>query len=164
MNTTLSDIIKEGYDIQKGIYPDNGGGLYATFSFKDQNKYLKWAINATKFIESNFSKDEIYDRFKETLFLIEKELSIKEFNKLMFILESYNSSLQNNNNKFNSNQNRNIADMLIKYFAEDEMQKLTSILNEGRKVEDLKPFIDKLSPNQLKEIIFEMINSTYSKD
>lgn len=157
MNTTLNDIIKEGYDIQKGIYPDNGGGLYATFSFKDQNKYLKWAINATKFIESNFSKDETYDRFKETLFAIEKELTVKEFNKLMFILESYNSSLHNDNNKSNVDKNKALIDLLIKSFSEDDMQKITSILNEGGKIENIKPFMEKLNPEKLTEMVLEIL-------
>lgn len=157
MNTILNDIIKEGYDIQKGIYPDNGGGLYATFSFKDQNKYLKWAINVTKFIESNFSKDETYDRFKETLFAIEKELTVKEFNKLMFILESYNSSLHNDNNKSNVDKNKALIDLLIKSFSEDDMQKITSILNEGGKIEDIKPFMEKLNPEKLTEMVLEMM-------
>lgn len=153
MNTTLNDIIKEGYDIQKGIYPDNGGGLYASFSFKDQNKYLKWAINATKFIENNFPKNDTYSRFKETLSSIEKELSIKEFNRLMFILESYGSSLKNDN----INKDKALIDLLSKFLSEDEIKNISSILKSGNRKEDLKPFLDKLTAEQLKEIIIELV-------
>ncbi|MDD2489022.1 MAG: hypothetical protein PHD62_06125 [Bacteroidales bacterium] len=91
METTLNELIKEGNEINNGIYADNGGGLYATFSFKDHNKYIKWAINSIRFIETNFQKDENYDKFKTIVENIDKNLIPGEFNKLLFILEYYNS-------------------------------------------------------------------------
>ncbi len=152
MNAILNDIIKEGYDIQKGIYPDSGGGLYATYSFKDQNKYLKWIINTTKFIENNFPKDEAYLRFKDIIQAIEEEISIGEFNKLMFVLESYNSSL--NKTKTQNFEEKDLLDKLSSYFSDDDMQKI-GVLIKGKG--DIKPFIDKLSKEKLTDLVVELL-------
>lgn len=127
MKEILNEIIQQGYSIQKGIYPDNGGGLYASFSFKDSNKYIKWVIGAKKFIESNFPKDENYNKFKDIVNEIENELSLSAFNQLMFILESYNANLELSN----SSSKVLITNSLNAFLSPKEVGDIKDILNKN---------------------------------
>ena len=158
MNTILNDIIKEGYDIQKGIYPDSGGGLYATYSFKDHNKYLKWAINTTKFIEETFQEMDIA-RFKAGIRRIDNELSISEFNKLLFLLESYN------NNDQKTTFEPKVIDILLEAIrmglSENQIGELRTIilqekdisLCKGKLIEKLNSFGSNVSASILASIL-----------
>lgn len=139
MAATLYELIKEGNEIKNGIYADNGGGLYATFSFKDHNKYIKWAINSIRFIEANFQKDENYNKFKTIVDSIDENVVPGEFNKLLFILEYYNSIVDE---KPNNNSQNEILEFLLDIIKaelnEEQFNELKSIIVEEKDIEKLK--------------------------
>lgn len=155
MKELLNEIIKQGYSIQKGIYPDNGGGLYASFSFSDRNKYIKWVIGAKRFIEGNFPKDENYIKFKDIVNEIEKELSLSAFNQLMFILESYNANLDLSNSKdlITNSLNSNLSAVEIK-----EIMDILSLKgDETNKKQALSKYFNSIDQSKLENILIDIL-------
>lgn len=139
MATTLIELIKEGNEINNGIYADNGGGLYATFSFKDHNKYIKWAINSIRFIETNFQKDENYNKFKTIVEIIDKNLIPIEFNKLLFILEYYNSIVNEKPTVLSQSQILDdLSDCIKSELNEVQFNYLKTIITEEKDIEKSK--------------------------
>lgn len=161
MKTRLDEIIKEGYQIQKGIYPDNGGGLYASYSFKDRNKYIKWVINTTRFIETNFLKDESYTRFLETLDNIEKELSLGGFSQILFILENYSARI--NNQTPNTIPIDLIINSLKSSLKPQEFDEIINILTEDqdeiKQKQRLGEYLKCLENNKLENILIPILTN-----
>ncbi len=157
MKELLNEIIKQGYSIQKGIYPDNGGGLYASFSFSDRNKYIKWVIGAKRFIEGNFPKDENYIKFKDIVNEIEKELSLSAFNQLMFILESYNANLDLSN----SNSKDLITNSLNSNLSAVEIKEIMEILSlkgdETNTKQALSNYFNSIDQSKLENILIDIL-------
>jgi len=146
MTTKLSELIKEGNEIKNGIYADNGGGFYATFLFNDHNKYIKWAINSIRYIENNFSKDENYIKFKETLEVIDKNVTPTEFNKLLFILEYYNTDSEDKPKvDLENNQLEEVLYSIKGNTSESEYNELKNIINSDT--------------NEAKQIMIGKLNS-----
>jgi len=146
MTTKLSELIKEGNEIKNGIYADNGGGFYATFLFNDHNKYIKWAINSIRYIENNFSKDENYIKFKETLEVIDKNVTPTEFNKLLFILEYYNTASEDEPKvDLENNQFEEVLYSIKGNTSESEYNELKNIINSDT--------------NETKQIMIGKLNS-----
>lgn len=146
MTTKLSELIKEGNEIKNGIYADNGGGFYATFLFNDHNKYIKWAINSIRYIENNFSKDENYIKFKETLEVIDKNVTPTEFNKLLFILEYYNTASEDKPKvDLENNQFEEVLYSIKGNTSESEYNELKNIINSDT--------------NETKQIMIGKLNS-----
>lgn len=155
MKELLNEIIKQGYSIQKGIYPDNGGGLYASFSFSDRNKYIKWVIGAKRFIEGNFPNDENYIKFKDIVNEIEKELSLSAFNQLLFILESYNANLDLSNSKdlITNSLNSNLSAVEIK-----EIMDILSLKgDETNKKQALSNYFNSIDQSKLENILIDIL-------
>ena len=161
MDTNLKDLIKEGNVIKNGIYPDNGGGFYATYLFSDHNKYIKWAINSIRFIENNFQKDDNYIKFKDILAIIDENVTPIEFNKLLFILEYYNTVIEDNANYDIDNNGIELVLNSIKSMLDENMFKsLETILENKDKKEARQLIIEKLnslSTNALSEILANIL-------
>ncbi|MBP6429739.1 MAG: hypothetical protein KA273_05005 [Bacteroidales bacterium] len=151
MATSLKELIKEGNLIKNSIYADNGGGFYATYLFSDHNKYIKWAINSIRFIESNFPKDENYIKFKDIVEIIDENVTPIEFNKLLFILEYYNTSLEEKTNDgVKNNGLEQILNSIKVALEEKEFKELEMILKDN-------------NINQAKSVLIEKLNSFSTK-
>jgi len=146
MPTRLEELIKEGHKIKNNIYADNGGGIYATYLFGDHNQYIKWAISSIKYIEDNFTKDDNYIKFKETIEIIDKNVTPTEFNKLLFILEYYNVGDEEGPKQENEN-------ILLK----EVLDSIKAILS-GNDYNELEEAIDRDNESQAKEIIIKKLN------
>lgn len=150
MVTKLSDLIKEGKDIKNGIYADNGGGFYATYLFSDHNKYIKWAINSIRFIENNFPKDDNYIKFKDIIAVIDENVTPIEFNKLLFILEYYNTAIEEKANGGIDNNGIDIVLDSIKEVVDEDIFKSLETILENK---------DKKDKKEAKELIVEKLNA-----
>lgn len=161
MDTNLKDLIKEGNVIKNGIYPDNGGGFYATYLFSDHNKYIKWAINSIRFIENNFQKDDNYIKFKDILAIIDENVTPIEFNKLLFILEYYNTAIEDKANyELNNNGIELVLNSIKAMLDENMFKSLETILENKDKKEARQLIIEKLnslSANALSEILANIL-------
>lgn len=161
MATNLKDLIKEGNVIKNGIYPDNGGGFYATYLFSDHNKYIKWAINSIRFIENNFQKDDNYFKFKDILAIIDENVTPIEFNKLLFILEYYNTVIEDNANYDIDNNGIELVLNSIKSMLDVNVFKSLETILENKDKKEAKQLVierlNSLSANSLSEILANIL-------